>query len=133
MINDLQIEVSQNTVLKIMDISGPIVAVSFSGDIYVQFSSLSQVRPSSIQSFSGQINCILPESVNCDLVQSSYSGKLKSKFKLNNKQVVSPVPAVRAKQSVVGDEADTKISGQINEGGVKLYLRTFNGNINILK
>jgi len=133
MSNDLQIEVSLYTVTRITDITGPIVAESNFGDIYVKFSSLSQDRPSSIKSFSGQINLDLPKSVKCDIVQSSFSGKFKSEIELNNMQVESPDPAVRGKTTVTNNEADTKISGQINNGGVKLYLRTFNSDINLFK
>lgn len=131
--NDIQIEVALYTVLRIIDISGPIVAESNFGNIYVKFSSLSQVRPSSIKSFSGQINLDLPKSVSCDIVQSSFSGKFKSEIELNNMLVESPDPSVRSKTTVTNNEADTKISGQINNGGVKLYLRTFNSDINLIK
>jgi hypothetical protein len=129
--NDLQIEVTYFTVLKFTNISGPIVAESFFGDIYADFSSLSQVSPSSIKSFSGQIDLTLPETINCDIVQSSFSGKFKSGIELNNMHVESPDPDVRSKTTVTNDEADTKTSGQINKGGVKLYLRTFNSDITL--
>jgi hypothetical protein len=131
--NDIEIEASNYSILKIIDISGPIAAKSNFGDISIKFSSLSQARPSSIQSFSGQINLILPQTVNCDIVQSSFSGKFNSEIGLSNMEVKSPDPRVRSKTTVTNDEADTKISGKINNGGVKLYLRTFNSDINLRK
>lgn len=133
MVNDIEIEASFFSILKIIDISGPIVAKTYFGDIFIEFSSLSQARPSSIQSFSGKISLVLPQSVNCDIEQSSFSGKFNSELELNNMEVKTPDPKVRSKTTVTGDEANTKISGKINNGGVKLYLRTFKGDITISK
>jgi hypothetical protein len=44
-----------------------------------------------------------------------------------------PDPEVRCKTTVADDEADTKISGHINNGGVTLHLRTLNSDINLRK
>ncbi|MBA7542829.1 hypothetical protein ES705_35153 [subsurface metagenome] len=133
MVNDIEIESSYYTILKIIDISGPIVANTKFGDVYIQFSSLNQIRPSSIKTFSGQINLILPQSVNCDIEQSSYSGNFNTEFNLNDLKVEPPDPKVRNKMEVTDDEADIKISGKINYGGVKLFLDTFSGDINLRK
>jgi hypothetical protein len=133
MVNDIEIYASTWSTLRIIDISGPIVANSNTGDIYIKFSSLSQVKPSSIKSSTGRINLILPQTINCDIKESSFCGKFYSELALNNMEETFPDPEVRCKTTVADDEADTKISGHINNGGVTLHLRTLNSDINLRK
>lgn len=133
MVNDIEIKASTWSTLKIIDISGPIVAQAYSGDSYIEFSSLNQLKASSIKTMSGKITLSLPQSVNCDIMQSSYSGEFNSEFDLKDKKVEMPDPEVRNKMTVTNDEADIKTSGKINNGGVKLFLRSFSGDINLIK
>lgn len=127
--NDIQINSSYYTTLNLFNISGPIVAESNSGDISIDFSSLSQSNPSSIKTISGTIKITLPQTVHCDVLASSLTGKFKSDIKLDNINVESPDPEVRSKMEVTNDEADTKTTGQVNGGGVNLYIRSLTGDM----
>ncbi|MBN2087442.1 DUF4097 family beta strand repeat protein [Candidatus Peregrinibacteria bacterium] len=129
--DDIQINGSYYTILNLINITGPIVAESNSGNINIDFSSLSQSNPSSIKTNSGIITITLPQSAKCNVFASSLTGKFQSEINLDKINVESPDPEVRSKMEVTNDEADTKTKGQINGGGVNLYIRSLTGDISL--
>jgi len=123
------------------NVSGPIVANVFSGDINIKFSQFNQQLPSSINSFSGNINVSLPELTKCNVKLYSSYGSVDSEFdlsnvKINHKPLSVGVKTLKGGKSINKQKNDAnkpEITGEINNGGTELNIGAFSGNINLNK
>lgn len=122
------------------DVSGPIVANVFAGNINITFKDFNQMLPSSIEAFAGSINIYIPSDISCNVKLHSYSGNVNSEFELNDVKVNYSENNVRTKTIKAGEGLNKKqvnnnvtINGKINNGGAELNLGAFSGNINLIK
>ena len=105
--------------IHLVDVTGPVTAHSSTGGINVEFVSLNQNAPVSISSSTGDVDVTLPSSAKADVELKSTMGTVYTNFDLEAPR--------KDGMNVVG--ANRKIKGQLNNGGVKLYLSSSTGNI----
>lgn len=123
------------------NVSGPIVANVFSGNVNIEFSEFNQNFPSSINAFSGNINVSLPELTKCDVKLRSSFGSVDSEFdlsnvKINHKPLSVEVKTLKGGKSINKQKNDAnkpEINGKINKGGAELNLGSFSGDIKLTK
>ena len=137
-LGNIEIETHSSNLI-CQDVSGPIVANVFAGNVNITFKNLNQMLPSSVETFAGSINVYLQSDINCNVKLHSFSGNVNSEFDLNDVKVNYSQNDVRIK-TIKGGEGlnkqqanNAKINGKINEGGAELNLGAFSGNINLLK
>ena len=119
-----EIEVNTNVgriVLK--DVTGPITAHSSTGTIDVDFSSVSQSSPISLTSSTGVVDVSLPANTKADLELRSNMGTVYTDFDLQTSK--------KDGMSVVG--SNRKIESKLNNGGVRIVLRSSTGNVYLRK
>jgi hypothetical protein len=94
------------------DVSGPVVAISKSADIWVDFSSINKA-PSSIESSGRLVEVTVPSSAKFNLRLNAMSGKVISDFDLGaaNKGALLKLGSVR------------EINSQVNGGGTELHIQ----------
>ena len=115
-----ELEINSNVGhIHLVDVTGPVTAHSSTGAIHVEFVSLNQSAPVSISSSTGDVDVTLPSNAKADVELKSTMGTVYSNFDLETPRDDG--------MKVVG--ATRKIKGQINRGGVKLYLSSSTGNI----
>lgn len=105
--------------IHLVNVTGPVTAHSSTGGINVEFVSLNQSAPVSISSSTGDVDVSLPSNAKADVELKSTMGTVYTNFDL--------VAPREDGMNVVG--ANRKIKGQLNNGGVKLYLSSSTGNI----
>jgi len=117
-----RIEISlQSGDLRLLNVSGPIVANTISGDIQVRFSATPS-QPSAISSVSGDVDVSLPASAKLSLSMRSISGEIYTDFDLN-------LGGGNGLQHVGGQT----IEGRTNGGGSSFSLKTISGDIFVRK
>jgi DUF4097 and DUF4098 domain-containing protein YvlB len=119
-----EIEVNTNVgriVLK--DVTGPITAHTSTGTIDVDFSSVSQSSPITLSSSTGIVDVSLPANTKANLELHSNMGTIYTDFDLQQPS--------KDGMKVVG--ATRKIQSKLNNGGVKIVLRSSTGNVYLRK
>lgn len=119
-----EIEVNTNVgSIKLQDVTGPITAHSSTGTIEVDFSSVNQSSPITINSSVGVVDVSLPSNTKANLELHSTMGTIYTDFDLHQ-------PSEDG-MKVVG--ATRKIESKLNNGGVKIVMRSSTGNIYLRK
>lgn len=119
-----EIEVNTNVgriILK--DVTGPITAHSSTGTIDVDFSSVSQSSPITLSTSTGIVDVSIPTNTKADLELRSTMGTIYTDFDLQT-------PSEDG-MKVVG--STRKIISKLNNGGVKIVLRSSTGNVYLRK
>jgi len=111
-----------NGSVRIQDVSGPLTANSLNGTIDVKFIKVNQSSPITIYSTNGALDISLPEKTPATISLSTINGEVYTNFdlKMPDKNGLRPV-------------ATKKVRGSINNGGVKIQLKTTNGNMYLRK
>ncbi len=110
--------------ITLKDITGPVNANSVSGNIDIEFSELSQERPTSISSMSGFIDITLPENTPARFHLQSMSGGIYSDIDLD-------IAGRRSDLTRMG--GGNRINGMMNGGGVEIRLQAMSGDIFLRK
>lgn len=119
-----EVEVSTlNGSIKCLDVTGPLVLNSVSGDIEVNISKLNQNSPTSISLISGDLDFTLPVNSAANLDMSALTGGVYTDFEIKTE------PNARNLRRVGGNNIETKLNG----GGVELSLNCTSGNIYLRK
>ena len=117
-----RIEVKLNSGdLHLLNVSGPVVANTVSGDIQVKFSA-TPTQPSAITSVSGDVDVTLPTSAKVSLSLRSISGEIYTDFDLN-------LGGGNGLSHVGGQT----VEGRANGGGTTFSLKTISGDIFVRK
>ena len=117
-----RVEVSLNSGdLRLLNVSGPVVANTVSGDIKVQFSA-TPTQPSAITAVSGDVDVTLPPAAKISLSMRSISGEIYTDFDLN-------LGGDNGLRHVGGQT----VEGRANGGGVMFSLKTISGDIFVRK
>ena len=124
-IKDMEGEVEASTLtadIKCLNVTGPLVLNSTSGNIDVVISKLNQNSPTSISLISGDLDITLPENSPANLDMSALTGGVFTdfEFKMSNSGNL---------HRIGGNNIDTKLNG----GGVELTLNCTSGNIYLRK
>lgn len=117
-----RIEISlQSGDLRLLNVSGPVVANTISGDIQVRFSA-TPTQPSAISSVSGDVDVTMPASAKVSLSMRSISGEIYTDFDLN-------LGGGNGLKHVGGQT----VEGRANGGGATLALKTISGDVFVRK
>lgn len=106
----------------LLNVSGPVVANSTSGDITVQFAAV-PTEPTALSMISGKIDVTLPAAAKVNLTLRSMSGEVYTDFDLR------PAPSPDGLTRVGGQT----VSVPLNGGGPKLALHSISGDIFVRK
>lgn len=118
-----EVEISSLTAdIKCLNVTGPLVLNSTSGDIDVIVSRLNQNSPTSISLISGDLDVTLPENSTANLEMSSITGAIYTDFEFKTANSGSL-------RKIGGNNIEAKING----GGVELNLNCTSGNIYLRK
>ena len=108
--------------IKLINVTGPVVANTVSGDIQVRFAPLRQ-GPTSISTVSGDVDVSLPASTKATLKMRSVSGEVYTDFDIN----------MGKDQDDMRHIGGQVVDGSINGGGTELSLKTVSGDIYVRK
>ena len=109
--------------INLNNVTGPITAHSSTGNIDIIFTSVNQNAPISISSSTGMIDVSLPSNTKASIELKSIMGAVYTNFDL-----------VKPREDGLKAISDSKsISGDLNEGGVKIALKASTGNIYLRK
>jgi len=119
-----EIEVSTlNGGINCINVTGPLVLNSISGNIDIKISNLNQNSPTSISLISGDLDITMPANSTANLEMSSIAGGIYTDFDLKSDSKKENLPRVG------GNNFETKLNG----GGVELNLNNTSGNIYLRK
>ena len=106
--------------IRLLNVSGPVVANTISGDIQVRFSA-TPTQPSAVSSVSGDVDVSLPATAKVSLSMRSVSGEIYTDFDLN---------LGGGSLHHVGGQT---VEGRANGGGITFSLKTVSGDIFVRK
>lgn len=106
--------------IRLLNVSGPVVANTISGDILVKFGA-TPTQPSAISSVSGDVDVTLPAPARISLSMRSISGEIYTDFDLSL--------GGNGLRHVGGQT----VEGRANGGGAALSLKTISGDIFVRK
>lgn len=135
------------TAIQLKEITGPVNISNFAGDVFVDFKSLSQINPSTINLFTGNIEILLPADSKFDAELECALKEMHYDFDLNIKTVSGNFPydpiTKRDTDESSQDDAESaisihdlkkvKVEGKVNDGGIKLSAHTMVGGISLQK
>ena len=119
---EVEANANLNGGLSLVNLSGPITAYSLNEGIKVEFDKINQDSPIVIRTTNGEIDITLPESTQADFELNSWNGDIYTNFDLSR-------PDKDGLKSISGKN----IKGAVNGGGVKIVLKSTNGNIYLRK
>lgn len=119
--SELEVNTSVGNI-KLDNVTGPITAHSSTGAIDVIFGSVNQDAPISISSSTGVIDVTLPTSTKASVEMKSTMGTVYTNFDL-----------VKPRADGLKALNEKAISGDLNNGGVKISLKASTGNIYLRK
>ncbi|WP_394747686.1 DUF4097 family beta strand repeat-containing protein [Spongiimicrobium salis] len=105
------------------DVSGPITANSLNGAVEIQFVKVNQKSPITIATTNGVLDVTLPGNTPADLSMGTVNGEIYTNFDLKTKTNKEGYKAISTKN----------VKGSINNGGVKIKLKSVNGTIYLRK
>lgn len=129
-VRDMKSEIeiqAKNADVHLLNVQGPVVANSTSGEIVIVYSALSQEAPSIISGVSSEIDVTLPASSKANLALKSITGEIYTDMDIQLK-----------KKNVKGSDMQVvgggqTIEGTTNGGGAELGIKTISSNIYIRK
>lgn len=126
--NELEIK-SKNAEVQLIDVTGPVIANSTSGDIVVRFSEYSQAGPSSISSTASNVDVSLPANAKAELVMGSVTGEIYTDLELQ----MQNKGGKDANMTFLGGGVNSTIRANLNGGGASLTIRTISSDIFLRK
>ncbi|CAL2102658.1 conserved exported protein of unknown function [Tenacibaculum sp. 190130A14a] len=119
-----EVEVNTNVGrIHMTDVTGPITAHSNVGPINIEFSKVSQTSPITVSSSTSEIDVAIPSNTKASL-ELKTNGTVYTNFDID---VPTPKPGLRNVSGI------KKIVSPINNGGVKIKLKSSLGNIYLRK
>ncbi len=123
-----EIEVqAKNANIRLLNVQGPVIANSTSGEIAIVYSALSQEAPSMISAISSEVDVTLPQTSKANLVLKSINGEIYTDMDIQLKQ-----KNVKGSDMHIVGGGQT-IEGTTNGGGAELGIKTISSNIYIRK
>lgn len=119
---EVEANANLNGGLRLVNLSGPITAYALNESIRVEFDKIDQDSPIVIRTTNGEIDVTLPESTPANLELSSWNGDIYTDFDLT-----------RPEKNGLKSYGSSKVSSEINGGGVGIKLKSTNGNIYLRK
>lgn len=117
---------TRNGDMSFVDVTGPIIASSTSGDVEIVMSRLSQAGPTSISLVSGFVDLTMPENSKATFELSSISGEIYTNMDIQ-------VGSSNKENDMRRLGGPRKVEGTLNGGGVEVQLKSISGNIYLRK
>nr|WP_297787447.1 DUF4097 family beta strand repeat-containing protein [uncultured Allomuricauda sp.] len=119
---EIEADAQLNGSIQLMDVNGPVTANSLNGSLEVVFGTVTQDSPISLYSTNGAVDVSLPSNTPANLALSTLNGNVYTDFdvKADDKDGL---------KSVLG----RNIKASINGGGVKISMKSTNGNMYLRK
>jgi len=119
---EIEADAQLNGGVKLLNVNGPVTANSLNGELEVTFGKVTQDSPISLYSTNGAVDVSLPGSTPANLALSTLNGNVYTDFEVQaaNKNGL---------KSVLGRD----IKASINGGGVKISMKSTNGNMYLRK
>lgn len=121
-LGEIEASARLNGSVSVEDVSGPLTANTLNGTIDVVFSKVSQSSPITVYSTNGAIDITVPTNTPASISLGSTNGEIYTNFELS-------IPEKGGLRSI----SSKRVKGVINNGGVKIELKTTNGNIYLRK
>jgi len=118
--------------LKLSDISGAVLADTYSGNIVVIFTKVDPGKPMAFTNHTGDIDVTFPPDIRATVKMKSNQGDIYSDFDIS----IKPSPQKVEKPEKKGGKYRVSfdhIYGTINGGGPEYHFKTYNGDIFIRK
>ncbi len=119
---EIEADAQLNGSIKVHEVSGPLTANALNGTIEVIFSKVNQNSPITVYTTNGAVDISLPEDTPANITLGSTNGDIYTNFDL-------AVPDKNGLKAI----SSKRTGGSINNGGVKIKLRSTNGNIYLRK
>ncbi len=103
--------------IKVNNVSGPLVLSTISGNININFTTLTKDRPISLASISGEIDVTVPAKTGVDIELETISGGIYSDFDFPNDD--------KKMKRIGGNTIKTELNG----GGANMKITNISGNI----
>lgn len=113
--------------IRLLNIQGPIIANSTSGEIVIEYASLSQEGPHMISAISSELDITLPAGSKANLVLQSISGEIYTDMDVQLKKTSENGSNMR----MIG--GGQSIEGTTNGGGAELSIKTISSDVFIRK
>ncbi len=121
-----ELEIStMNDDINLKNVTGPLVLHSINGNINIEFSSVNQESPISVVAVNGEIDMHVPSSTPAKIIASTLNGEIYTNFDIDFEK--------KEKEGLTYIGGGQKISGNINNGGVEITLKSINDNIYLRK
>ncbi|MBW8199166.1 DUF4097 family beta strand repeat-containing protein [Flagellimonas abyssi] len=119
---EIEADAQLNGNVKLLNVNGPVTANSLNGELEVVFGKVTQDSPISLYSTNGAVDVSLPADTPANLALSTLNGNVYTDFEVQaeNKDGL---------KSVLGRD----IKASINGGGVKISMKSTNGNMYLRK
>lgn len=119
---EIEADAQLNGSVKIWNVNGPVTANSLNGQLEVVFGKVTQDSPISLYSTNGAVDVSLPGSTPANLALSTLNGNVYTDFDVKAEDK-------NGLKSVLGRD----IKASINGGGVKISMKSTNGNMYLRK
>ncbi|NVN16852.1 hypothetical protein GUA46_00755 [Muricauda sp. HICW] len=119
---EIEADAQLNGGVKILNVNGPVTANSLNGVLEVVFGKVTQSSPISLYSTNGAVDVSLPSNTPANLALSTLNGNVYTDFEVKAEDK-------NGLKSVLGRDIKTSING----GGVKIALKSTNGNMYLRK
>ncbi|MBI9055343.1 MAG: hypothetical protein JEY96_16080 [Bacteroidales bacterium] len=121
-----ELEVSiLNPGISLENVTGPVILSLTNGDVEIDFGTVNQNSPISINAINGIIDITLPANTPADISMSTINGEIFTNFDIDFEK--------KQKDGLSYIGGGQKIKGKINGGGVDIKLVTINDNIYLRK
>ena len=119
---EIEADAQLNGGVRITNVNGPVTANSLNGQLEVVFGKVTQDSPISLYSTNGAVDVSLPANTPANLALSTLNGNVYTDFDVKAEDK-------NGLKSVLGRD----IKASINGGGVKISMKSTNGNMYLRK
>ena len=119
---EIEADAQLNGSVKILNVNGPVTANSLNGELEITFGKVTQSSPISLYSTNGAVDVSLPSNTPANLALSTLNGNVYTDFEIKAEEK-------DGMKSVLGRNIDASING----GGVKISMKSTNGNMYLRK
>jgi len=119
---EIEADAQLNGGVKLLNVNGPVTANSLNGELEVVFGKVTQDSPISLYSTNGAVDVSLPSNTPANLALSTLNGNVYTDFEVKSEDK-------NGLRSVLG----RNIKASINGGGVKISMKSTNGNMYLRK
>jgi lia operon protein LiaG len=116
-----EVEIKNCQSIKLVNVSGPLVLSTISGDVEIVFQNVTKDKPVSIASVSGEIDVTVPAKAGVNVELETISGAIYSDFEFPSDD--------KKMKRIGGNEIKTALNG----GGVDFKISNVSGNIYLRK